>query len=106
MNDFVYKLLMFSLGEDHVGYNRLDFPSLKLSVVGGRPFSHGGKQLCRKELLAMRFVSNEESSCFSCSVFSFRVWLLQLGLLVRYLLFRFNTLPYKYASWTLHNGIL
>lgn len=32
-----------SLGECHVGYKRLDFPELKLSVVGGRPFSSGGK---------------------------------------------------------------
>uniref|UniRef100_A0A7C9DIW6 Calcineurin-like phosphoesterase domain-containing protein n=2 Tax=Opuntia streptacantha TaxID=393608 RepID=A0A7C9DIW6_OPUST len=57
------QLQLECLGEDHVGYNRLDFPSLKLSVVGGRPFSHGGKQLCRKELLAMRYgVHNMEES--------------------------------------------
>jgi uncharacterized protein (TIGR04168 family) len=30
------------LGEAHVGYGYLDFPELKLSVVGGRPFSWGG----------------------------------------------------------------
>ncbi|GAQ78126.1 hypothetical protein KFL_000080300 [Klebsormidium nitens] len=30
------------LGECHVGYGRLDFPDLQLSVVGGRPFSSGG----------------------------------------------------------------
>ena len=30
------------LGETHVGYNKLDFPDLKLTVVGGRPFSWGG----------------------------------------------------------------
>lgn len=43
------------LGEDHVGYRRLDFPSLKLSVVGGRPFSCGGEKLFRKRLLAQRY---------------------------------------------------
>lgn len=32
-----------SLGESHVGYKRMDFPELKLSVIGGRPFSSGGK---------------------------------------------------------------
>ena len=30
------------LGEAHVGYSKLDFPDLNLSVVGGRPFSWGG----------------------------------------------------------------
>jgi uncharacterized protein (TIGR04168 family) len=30
------------LGETHVGYGKLDFPELKLSVVGSRPFSWGG----------------------------------------------------------------
>jgi uncharacterized protein (TIGR04168 family) len=30
------------LGAVHVGYGKLDFPSLKLTVVGGRPFSWGG----------------------------------------------------------------
>ncbi len=30
------------LGETHVGYGKLDFPKLKLSVVGSRPFSWGG----------------------------------------------------------------
>lgn len=49
------QLQLECLGEDHIGYKRLDIPSLKLSVVGGRPFSHGGRQLCRKELLAMRY---------------------------------------------------
>ncbi|KAL8189561.1 hypothetical protein R6Q57_029127 [Mikania cordata] len=31
-----------SFGEEHVGYKRLDFHPLKLSVIGGRPFSCGG----------------------------------------------------------------
>ncbi|MBE9009878.1 TIGR04168 family protein [Pseudanabaenaceae cyanobacterium LEGE 13415] len=30
------------LGEAHVGYGKLDFPNLNLSVVGSRPFSWGG----------------------------------------------------------------
>jgi uncharacterized protein (TIGR04168 family) len=30
------------LGENHVGYSKRDFPELKLTVVGGRPFSWGG----------------------------------------------------------------
>lgn len=30
------------LGETHVGYGKLDFPTLNLTVVGSRPFSWGG----------------------------------------------------------------
>lgn len=30
------------LGETHVGYGKLDFPNLNLTVVGSRPFSWGG----------------------------------------------------------------
>jgi uncharacterized protein (TIGR04168 family) len=30
------------LGATHVGYSKLDFPDLQLTVVGGRPFSWGG----------------------------------------------------------------
>lgn len=48
---------MASLGEEHVGYRRLDYPMLKLSIVGGRPFSCGGQQLFRKRLLAARLAS-------------------------------------------------
>eukprot|EP00245_Coleochaete_scutata_P005546 TRINITY_DN19195_c0_g1_i1.p1 TRINITY_DN19195_c0_g1~~TRINITY_DN19195_c0_g1_i1.p1 ORF type:complete len:408 (+),score=68.48 TRINITY_DN19195_c0_g1_i1:53-1276(+) len=33
------------LGKAHVGFSRLDLPSLNVSVVGGRPFSSGGKVL-------------------------------------------------------------
>ncbi|OMO90947.1 hypothetical protein COLO4_18762 [Corchorus olitorius] len=40
---------------EHVGYKHLDFPSLKLSVVGGRPFSCGGPQIHRKRLLSARY---------------------------------------------------
>ncbi|KAF7154352.1 hypothetical protein RHSIM_Rhsim01G0046600 [Rhododendron simsii] len=43
------------LGEDHVGYRRVDYPSLKLSIVGGRPFSCGGEHLFRKALLDARY---------------------------------------------------
>ncbi|KAG6770201.1 hypothetical protein POTOM_025876 [Populus tomentosa] len=43
------------LGEEHVAYKRLDFPTLKLSVVGGRPFSCGGEQIFRRSLLSARY---------------------------------------------------
>ncbi|XP_059635450.1 uncharacterized protein LOC132277626 isoform X2 [Cornus florida] len=49
------QLQLECLGEEHVGYRRLDFPSLKLSIVGGRPFSCGGEQLFRKRLLDARY---------------------------------------------------
>ncbi|XP_022731945.1 uncharacterized protein LOC111286307 isoform X3 [Durio zibethinus] len=49
------RLGLVSLGQDHVGYKRLDFPLLKLSVVGGRPFSCGGQQIFRKRLLSTRY---------------------------------------------------
>ena len=32
------------LGDAHVGYGKLDFPALKLTVVGSRPFSWGGSE--------------------------------------------------------------
>lgn len=32
------------LGDTHVGYRHLDFPTLNLSVVGARPFSWGGSE--------------------------------------------------------------
>jgi len=46
----------FSLGEDHVAYRRSDFPLIKVSVVGGRPFSSGGKPMSQKKLLSARCV--------------------------------------------------
>ncbi|XP_010536988.1 PREDICTED: uncharacterized protein LOC104811841 isoform X2 [Tarenaya hassleriana] len=57
------------LGDEHVGYRRLDFPSLKLSIVGGRPFSHGGDQLFRKKLLVRRYgvVDMDSSAGRICS---------------------------------------
>lgn len=47
-------VLTTSLGDEHVGYRRMDFPNLKLSIVGGRPFSNGGEQVFRKKLLTAR----------------------------------------------------
>ncbi|KAM7268156.1 hypothetical protein ACFE04_010322 [Oxalis oulophora] len=49
------QLQLECLGAEHVGYKRLDFPSIKLSVVGGRPFSCGGQQIYRKKLLVARY---------------------------------------------------
>ncbi|KAF7152225.1 hypothetical protein RHSIM_Rhsim01G0042700 [Rhododendron simsii] len=49
------QLQLECLGEDHVGYRRVDYPSLKLSIVGGRPFSCGGEHLFRKALLDARY---------------------------------------------------
>ena len=43
------------LGETHVGYNKLDFPQFRLSVVGGRPFSWGGPEWKNKEFLQSRY---------------------------------------------------
>ncbi|WOL08651.1 hypothetical protein Cni_G17404 [Canna indica] len=47
------------LGEEHVGYCRLDFPTLKLCVLGGRPFSCGGNKLFRPRLLSSRYGVND-----------------------------------------------
>ncbi|XP_039031808.1 uncharacterized protein LOC120166643 isoform X2 [Hibiscus syriacus] len=49
------QLQLECLGQEHVGYKRLDFPLLKLSVVGGRPFSCGGQRIFRKRLLSARY---------------------------------------------------
>ncbi|KAI4344252.1 hypothetical protein L6164_011499 [Bauhinia variegata] len=49
------QLQLECLGEEHVAYQRLDFPLIKVSVVGGRPFSCGGQQLFRKKLLSARY---------------------------------------------------
>ncbi|KAL6973903.1 hypothetical protein U1Q18_028088 [Sarracenia purpurea var. burkii] len=49
------QLQLECLGEEHVGYCHLDYPILKLSIVGGRPFSCGGEELFRKRLLAARY---------------------------------------------------
>ncbi|XBI07903.1 hypothetical protein VPH35_135728 [Triticum aestivum] len=50
------RLQLESLGEQHAGYQCLDFPTIKLSVVGGRPFSCGGDRLFRPKLLSQRLV--------------------------------------------------
>ncbi|PKU85627.1 hypothetical protein MA16_Dca003368 [Dendrobium catenatum] len=58
--------LGLSLGKQHVGYSRLDMPVLKLSVVGGRPFSSGGDKIFRPKLLSQRSFPNDiASSIFS-----------------------------------------
>ncbi|CAI9783076.1 unnamed protein product [Fraxinus pennsylvanica] len=49
------QLQLECLGDEHVGYRHLDFTNIKLSIVGGRPFSCGGEQLFRKELLTARY---------------------------------------------------
>lgn len=50
-------------GDAHVGYKRLQFPLLKLCVVGGRPFSSGGNQMNRTKLLKARYgVTNMDGS--------------------------------------------
>ncbi|NP_001131760.1 uncharacterized LOC100193128 [Zea mays] len=53
------RLQLASLGEQHVGYKCLDFPSIKLSVVGGRPFSCGGDRLLRPRLLSKCYGVND-----------------------------------------------
>ncbi|XP_062233456.1 uncharacterized protein LOC133930748 [Phragmites australis] len=53
------RLQLESLGEQHVGYKCLDFPTIKLSVVGGRPFSCGGDRLFRPQLLSKWYGVND-----------------------------------------------
>lgn len=43
------------LGEAHVGYGKLDFPDLNLSVVGSRPFSWGGSKWKHEQFHHERF---------------------------------------------------
>lgn len=43
------------LKETHVGYSKLDFPELKLTVVGSRPFSWGGEVWKNAEFYKERF---------------------------------------------------
>jgi uncharacterized protein (TIGR04168 family) len=51
------------LGEAHVGYGKRDFPDLKLSVVGSRPFSWGGEAWKNEDFLRERCgVNNFEES--------------------------------------------
>ena len=46
------------LGKAHVGYGKLDFPLLNLSVVGSRPFSWGGSSWKNKDFYLDRFGVN------------------------------------------------
>lgn len=47
------------LGDNHVGYGKLDFPQFQLSVVGSRPFSWGGSEWKNRTFLQTRYgVSN------------------------------------------------
>ena len=52
------------LGEAHVGYGKLDFPDLNLTVVGTRPFSWGGPEWKYQDFYRKRFGVNsfEEST--------------------------------------------
>jgi uncharacterized protein (TIGR04168 family) len=43
------------LGICHVGYSKLDFPELNLSVVGSRPFSWGGREWRNRSFYQERF---------------------------------------------------
>ena len=43
------------LGECHVGYGKLDFPELGLTVVGSRPFSWGGSEWKNEEFYRTRY---------------------------------------------------
>ena len=43
------------LGETHVGYGKLDFPELDLSIVGGRPFSSGGSDWNNRRFYRERY---------------------------------------------------
>ncbi|KAK4369842.1 hypothetical protein RND71_009317 [Anisodus tanguticus] len=57
------QLQLERLGDEHVGYRRMDLPMLKLSIVGGRPFSCGCRPLFRKQLLKARYgVSDMDGS--------------------------------------------
>jgi uncharacterized protein (TIGR04168 family) len=49
------QLQLECLGKEHVAYERLDLPLIQVSVVGGRPFSCGGKPLFRNKLLKARY---------------------------------------------------
>jgi uncharacterized protein (TIGR04168 family) len=46
------------LGDAHVGYGKLDFPTLGLSVVGARPFSWGGSVWKHEQFYQSRFGVN------------------------------------------------
>lgn len=51
------------LGETHVGFSKLDFPSLEVSVVGSRPFSWGGSIWRNSQFYCDRYqIKNFEES--------------------------------------------
>lgn len=51
------------LGAAHVGYGKLDFPAMALTVVGGRPFSWGGSTWKNQEFYQSRYgISSFEAS--------------------------------------------
>jgi uncharacterized protein (TIGR04168 family) len=51
------------LGKTHVGYGKLDFPNLNLSVVGSRPFSWGGSSWKNERFYRERYgVHNYDES--------------------------------------------
>ncbi|MEA5572063.1 TIGR04168 family protein [Calothrix sp. UHCC 0171] len=51
------------LGDTHVGYSKLDFPALNLTVVGGRPFSWGGPDMKFADICKQRYgISTIEES--------------------------------------------
>ena len=53
------------LGDLHVGFSKLDFPQLNLSVVGGRPFSWGGSRWKNRRFLRARYdVGNFNASAY------------------------------------------
>ncbi|XP_019198016.1 PREDICTED: uncharacterized protein LOC109191796 [Ipomoea nil] len=53
------QLQLECLGDEHVGFRRMDLHTLKLSIIGGRPFSCGGSQLFRKRLLIARYAVHD-----------------------------------------------
>lgn len=60
--DWVQQQMMM-MGDAHVGFGKLDFPELGLTVVGGRPFSWGGSTWKSKEFYKERFgIANFEQS--------------------------------------------
>ncbi|KAF6142420.1 hypothetical protein GIB67_033847 [Kingdonia uniflora] len=50
LSNFSWNGKLMYMMEEHVGYRRLDLSMLKLSVVGGHPFSTGGEALFQKKL--------------------------------------------------------
>lgn len=46
------------LGDAHVGYGKLDFPGLGVSVIGGRPFSWGGSDWKHGDFYQSRYGVN------------------------------------------------